>query len=69
MKTLLFYSLVVMGVLISACHKGEHACYSRQLEKEYKDKFCTADCPGVVGCDGKSYCNECEANRKGIKLK
>jgi hypothetical protein len=26
---------------------------------------CTKDCPGVCGCDGKFYCNECEAHRAG----
>jgi len=27
---------------------------------------CTADCPGVCGCDGKFYCNVCSANGLGI---
>ena len=29
---------------------------------------CTADCIGVLGCDGKTYCNECVARRNGIKI-
>jgi hypothetical protein len=26
---------------------------------------CTKDCPGICGCDGKFYCNACEAHRAG----
>ena len=29
---------------------------------------CTADCPGVCGCDGKFYCNACGANAAGIDV-
>jgi hypothetical protein len=27
---------------------------------------CTKDCPGVCGCDGKFYCNVCEAHAAGV---
>lgn len=29
--------------------------------------MCTADCPGVTGCDDKTYCNECVMHTNGIK--
>jgi hypothetical protein len=29
---------------------------------------CTADCPGVCGCDGKFYCNACGANAAGVDV-
>ena len=31
-----------------------------------KPEGCTADCPGVCGCDGKIYCNTCSANAVGM---
>jgi hypothetical protein len=27
---------------------------------------CTQDCPGVCGCDGRFYCNGCEAHAAGV---
>ena len=27
---------------------------------------CPRDCPGACGCDGKFYCNVCEAQRAGV---
>jgi hypothetical protein len=29
---------------------------------------CDADCPGVCGCDGKFYCNACNANAAGVDV-
>jgi hypothetical protein len=31
-----------------------------------KPQVCTADCPGVCGCDGKFYCNACGAHSAGV---
>jgi hypothetical protein len=28
--------------------------------------MCPRDCPGACGCDGKFYCNVCEAQRAGV---
>lgn len=60
----LFFSFSFL-LSISGCDKG---CYNPSLEAEFKDKLCTADCPKVIGCDGKEYCNECEANKRGVAV-
>lgn len=33
-----------------------------------KPQGCTADCPGVCGCDGKFYCNACSAQQAGVDV-
>ena len=45
----------------SACGQGDMSgvCAPRP-------DTCTKDCPGVCGCDGKFYCNACEAHNAGI---
>lgn len=30
---------------------------------------CARDCPGVCGCDGKTYCNACNAQSVGVNVK
>lgn len=63
----IFLSSILMT--ISCSNKDRHGCFDPKLYKMHKDDFCTADCPGVTGCDGNFYCNECEANRKGISIR
>jgi hypothetical protein len=53
---------------LQSCHKWSN-CYDAQLEATNKNMLCTEDCPGVIGCDGKKYCNECIANSVGIRVK
>ncbi len=66
MRRKIYFVLVLSGMaMLGSCNK-ERSCYSEQLFQDSKDNVCATDCPGVTGCDGKTYCNECEANKKGI---
>jgi hypothetical protein len=53
--------------LFSSCKK-EHCCFDEELFEKHKNDYCPMDCPGVTGCDGKTYCNECVAATKGIRV-
>jgi len=64
-KALFLFGLVALMFSAPACNKD---CYNPSLEAEFSKKACPTDCPGVVGCDGKTYCNECEANRVGVAV-
>jgi len=70
-KLIYLTSLIIAAIftlsVFSACKK-EKSCFSASLKNTYKDKFCTMDCPGVLGCDGKTYCNECIAAKEGISI-
>ena len=62
------FLFAVLTVLTMSCNKDKD-CYDEALYQQHKDDICTMDCPGVVGCDGKTYCNECIALTKGIRVK
>ena len=68
--TALLLSISVPAITFIACTKdGSHSsCFDQKLYAAYKDKFCTEDCPGVIGCDGKEYCNACIAASQGIRV-
>lgn len=69
MKKLLFIlPLVLISSLTFSCKKEDTGCFNQEMYDKYKDAICTHDCPGVIGCDGNTYCNECEANRNGIAV-
>lgn len=58
--------LVISLLIIIRCDSddsNQHPCFDASLVHE---DACTQDCPGFAGCDGNTYCNECEAARLGI---
>lgn len=61
----LLYKIIFLAFLFVGCSKdeGEHPCYDSSI---VHDNPCTSNCPGFEGCDGKTYCNQCEAARLGI---
>ena len=63
----IFLTIIVLCLL--SCKKQGHSCYDEQLYLEHKKDMCSMDCHGVTGCDGKKYCNECAANKQGIRKK
>lgn len=69
-RTALIFVLIltIPTVFTTSCKKGS-GCYDEVLYQKHKNDICTMDCPGVVGCDGKIYCNGCVANRNGIRVK
>jgi hypothetical protein len=61
------FTVLVLALLTGCKKEGEkHPCYDKKI---VHNRPCLDDCPGIVGCDGKTYCNECYAARQGIKPK
>jgi hypothetical protein len=67
-KQKIFIFMVCMAFLAIASCKRDTDCFDQQLYDQHKNDICTQDCPGVKGCDGKIYCNECIANSLGISV-
>ena len=68
MKSIVF--AFVLLVCFTSCKKGLPLnCYDWFYYQKQKNSICLQDCPGVIGCDGKNYCNECGMHSKGIKRK
>lgn len=64
--TLAFFAALFLS--FSSCKKDlPSSCYDQAYHNEHRNDICTADCPGVTGCDGKTYCNECVMHTNGIK--
>ena len=63
MKNVAFILAFVL-ICASACTKqGARPCPDNSIKHK---NACTTDCPGVKACNGKTYCNECEAARDGF---
>ncbi len=67
-KTIPVTFLFALFVICAASCDKNDGCYDKALYQLNKDNICTMDCPGVTGCDGKTYCNECVANSQGISV-
>ena len=68
MKRRVYISLFIIIILSGfGCKKDKGAeicnCYEETLVHE---NLCPADCPGFEGCNGETYCNECEAAKLGV---
>ena len=62
--------IVLAAAFCASCEKRSDCdCYDPAYAEKHKNDICTTDCPGVIGCDGKAYCNECEMRRNGIMTK
>jgi hypothetical protein len=70
MKTFLTNSLMMLALALcmASCKKElPGSCYDKAYHDQHKNDICTMDCPGVTGCDGKNYCNECIMRTNGIR--
>ncbi len=60
---LILVSFALGAMLAGGCKKKE-TCYDES--KVDSSKACSLKCSLICGCDGKEYCNPCEAEKVGI---
>jgi len=68
-KLLLILIATSFSLIMISCDKDEADCYDEQLYQQHKNDNCTMEWSGVMGCDGKTYGNECQAAQQGIRIK
>jgi hypothetical protein len=68
MNTIKLNLMIIALVASSSCKRDQSGCYDAKLQADRTKRICTADCPGVVACNGKTYCNECMANNEGYRV-
>ncbi|MFZ1634088.1 MAG: hypothetical protein WAT43_09460 [Chitinophagales bacterium] len=69
MKKLLFILfLVLISSLTFSCKKEVTGCFNQEMYDTHNGGICPDNCLGVIGCDGNTYCSECDANRSGIAV-
>lgn len=65
MKTNLFFAtLFAIALLFISCKDD---CFDRELKRNSSGP-CSTTCDNVCGCDGITYCTECDANIEGIRV-
>ena len=69
-KIYYFLILSLTAFFLTFCKKEKKSdttsCYSETFYQEHKNDVCLTDCPGVIGRDGKNYCNLCIMHAAGI---
>jgi hypothetical protein len=60
-------NFVFFIAFLTNCKLDHEVCYDEEMEESHSG-ICPRDCPQVCGCDGKTYCNECNANSKGVTV-
>lgn len=67
LKNLILLFFLGSCTIFISCEDETTNCFDAEMEANHPG-ICTQDCPGVCGCDGKTYCNECIANSQGIAV-
>ena len=70
-SSLLFVAIIFFTTVMTSCKKTStaNACYDEELFQKSKNLSCIQSCDGIIGCDGKKYCNDCEAAKVGIRVR
>ena len=67
-KAISFFLSFICLMMFSSCTKEVVFCFDKKMYDKHRNDICPMDCPGVNGCDGRIYCNECIANSLGIHV-
>lgn len=63
----IFILAFLIMLFFVGCKSDNEICYDQEMEENHSG-ICPRNCPKVCGCDGITYCNECNANSKGVTV-
>lgn len=68
-RNIVLFIATSIFLVFAACNDPvDDGCYDAGLAQSMRDSVCILTCEGVCACNGRTYCNECDAMKAGYTV-